>query len=155
MFRCVLERETRWCLNEFLKKTVHLKIAIFFAIFLLSISIRGEMAWEWQPPMYVLGWGNSMCRRGLSKINKCRTPVRRQNSGTPTHQTREKHGNNRPVTLHNACITSDLDPNNDPRRLSWIYTDRHYWYIFYQKLSTKTMADPKLISYELWPLNRL
>ena len=34
-----------------------------------SISIRGEMAWggcNHPPPMCVLGWGNSMCGRGLT-----------------------------------------------------------------------------------------
>ena len=107
MFWCVLERETRWCLNKspiFLSSKVIrenpyiIKIAIFFTLTrpggvkiwpkevnsgtvrlrtsqgfvwsfpLGSISIRDEMAWGWQPPMCVLGWGNSMCGRGLSDI---------------------------------------------------------------------------------------
>ena len=105
LLRCVLTRETRWCLNYsaiFLsskvicEKTVNPQIAIFFSLtrpggvkiwpkkvnsgtiglrtfqgFVWSLShssipTRGEMAWGGlQPPMCVLGWGNSMCGRGL------------------------------------------------------------------------------------------
>ena len=80
-------------LKLFAKKTVNLKIAIFFSltrpggvriwpkevksgtirlstsegfVWLLShssISIRGEMAWGVATPMCVLGWGNSMWGR--------------------------------------------------------------------------------------------
>ena len=84
-----------------MRKTVNLKIAIFFSLtrpggvkiwpkevnsgtiglgtsqgFVWSlshssISIRGEMAWGGcNPPMCVLGWGNSMCGRGLIQYSQ-------------------------------------------------------------------------------------
>ena len=103
MFRCVLKREIRWCLNEsaivlsskIIGEKLYLAKLLFFtltrpggvkiwpkevnsdtvglrtfqgfvkSLFHSSISIRGEMAWKYPPPMCVLWWGNSMCGRGL------------------------------------------------------------------------------------------